>query len=67
MVNIEELTRLEQEINEKTKQLEEIRSHSQEEKSRSHDEIKPEHIAQVVSRWSGIPLNHIAGSEASRF
>lgn len=66
VVNIEELTRLEQEINEKTKQLEEIRSHSQEEKSRSHDEIKPEHIAQVVSRWSGIPLNHIAGSEASR-
>lgn len=66
VVNIEELTRLEQEINEKTRQLEEIRSHFEEEKSRSHDEIKPEHIAQVVSRWSGIPLNHIAGSEASR-
>jgi ATP-dependent Clp protease ATP-binding subunit ClpC len=66
VVNVEELTRLEQEINEKTAILDEFRTQHEDEQSRSHDEIKEEHISRVVSRWSGIPLEHISGSEASR-
>ncbi len=66
VVNIEELTRLEQNINEKVKKLEEVRAEHEDEQSRSHDEIKEEHLSRVISRWSGVPMEHIAGSEANR-
>lgn len=66
VVNVEELTRLEKNIAEKVQTLEEVRSHYEEEQSRSHDEIKPEHLSRVISRWSGVPLEHISGSEANR-
>jgi ATP-dependent Clp protease ATP-binding subunit ClpC len=66
VVNIEELTHLEKKIHKKTKILEEIRLRHEEEQSRSHDKIELEHIARVISRWSGIQLSHISGTESNR-
>lgn len=66
VVNVEELTHLEKQIAEKVEELEEMRGQYEEEQSRSHDEITPEHLSRVISRWSGVPMEHIAGSEANR-
>lgn len=66
VVDVEELTRVEKKVADKVKELEDIRTMSEEAKSRSHDEISEEHVRRIISRWSGVPMEHVAGSEAER-
>lgn len=66
VVNIEELTRVEKKIAEKVQSLEDLRKKSDEAKARSHEEITEDHVRQIISRWSGVPMDHLAGSEAER-
>lgn len=66
VVDIEELTRIEKKVADKVKEMEDLRAQSEEAKSRSHDEVTEDHVRRIISRWSGVPMEHVAGSEAER-
>ncbi len=66
MVNLEEITRLEKELQEKNKLLEDEEQKIVDEKSTAHDEIQEEHLLKIISRWTGVPVENLTSSETEK-
>lgn len=53
-------------LNELTKKLEESNKKLEEDKNAVKEEVSEEEVAQVVSKWTGIPVSKLAESEKAR-
>ncbi|MBI5414742.1 ATP-dependent Clp protease ATP-binding subunit [Candidatus Peregrinibacteria bacterium] len=66
VINLEEITRLEKAIEAKQKNLEEEKQKISDEKATAHDEIQPEHLQKIISRWTGVPIENLSTSETEK-